>query len=349
MRGGGPPRRRRDAEAARAAGHPRSLLLPRRGLRGRPPRPDDLQGGRLVPGPEGLDLVFEGNRFLMHQVRIMAGTLVEVGRGRREAGPCAGWWTRRTAPWPGTHGAASSRALPGGGVVPGALGRRRAQSLAGADPRAGGGGPRRPGSGGGSSCYAGPNPPDRPWNPPAPWSLNPSRFPSTTTAPAAPSGAAGTTGTGSSRGRLLGFAFIAIPVVARTKLHRIPSVPHGAVLAFPAVLLALRPRRPRLPARQHRDPAPRRGRSCWWRWGRGPPSPWSTSAVQSRPGSSRSWWSASRPTPSRARAGRWRCFWAPPRPTSAWSCSPQARRGVRCPGPPPWPTRWSSSWGAASS
>lgn len=33
--------------------------------------------------PEGLDLVFEGNRFLMHQVRIMAGTLVEVGRGRR--------------------------------------------------------------------------------------------------------------------------------------------------------------------------------------------------------------------------------------------------------------------------
>lgn len=35
------------------------------------------------PGPEGLDLVFEGNRFLMHQVRIMAGTLVEVGKGRR--------------------------------------------------------------------------------------------------------------------------------------------------------------------------------------------------------------------------------------------------------------------------
>ncbi|HJV47934.1 MAG TPA: tRNA pseudouridine(38-40) synthase TruA [Geothrix sp.] len=31
----------------------------------------------------GADLVFEGSSFLMHQVRIMAGTLVEVGRGRR--------------------------------------------------------------------------------------------------------------------------------------------------------------------------------------------------------------------------------------------------------------------------
>lgn len=29
-----------------------------------------------------LALMFEGNRFLMHQVRIMAGTLVEVGKGR---------------------------------------------------------------------------------------------------------------------------------------------------------------------------------------------------------------------------------------------------------------------------
>ena len=29
-----------------------------------------------------MDLVFEGNRFLMHQVRIMAGTLVEIGKGR---------------------------------------------------------------------------------------------------------------------------------------------------------------------------------------------------------------------------------------------------------------------------
>lgn len=37
----------------------------------------------------GLDLVFEGTRFLMHQVRIMAGTLVEVGRGRRDPGSVA--------------------------------------------------------------------------------------------------------------------------------------------------------------------------------------------------------------------------------------------------------------------
>ncbi|MDP2875058.1 MAG: tRNA pseudouridine(38-40) synthase TruA [Holophaga sp.] len=29
-----------------------------------------------------IDLVFEGNRFLMHQVRIMAGTLVDIGKGR---------------------------------------------------------------------------------------------------------------------------------------------------------------------------------------------------------------------------------------------------------------------------
>ncbi len=32
-----------------------------------------------------MDLVFEGDRFLMHQVRIMAGTLVEVGKGRLAA------------------------------------------------------------------------------------------------------------------------------------------------------------------------------------------------------------------------------------------------------------------------
>ena len=30
-------------------------------------------------------MIFEGSSFLMHQVRIMAGTLVEVGRGRRPA------------------------------------------------------------------------------------------------------------------------------------------------------------------------------------------------------------------------------------------------------------------------
>jgi len=44
-----------------------------------------LEGG----GP-ALDLVFEGNRFLMHMVRIMAGTLVEVGKGRYRAEDMAG-------------------------------------------------------------------------------------------------------------------------------------------------------------------------------------------------------------------------------------------------------------------
>ncbi len=37
----------------------------------------------LVEHGAALDLVFEGNRFLMHQVRIMSGTLVDVGRGRK--------------------------------------------------------------------------------------------------------------------------------------------------------------------------------------------------------------------------------------------------------------------------
>lgn len=37
---------------------------------------------RLVPEASSLDLIFEGNRFLMHQVRIMAGTLVDIGKGR---------------------------------------------------------------------------------------------------------------------------------------------------------------------------------------------------------------------------------------------------------------------------
>ena len=36
----------------------------------------------LLPRESGFDLAFEGNRFLMHQVRIMTGTLVEVGKGR---------------------------------------------------------------------------------------------------------------------------------------------------------------------------------------------------------------------------------------------------------------------------
>lgn len=43
----------------------------------------------VVARGTSLDLVFEGNRFLMHQVRIMAGTLVEVGKGRRGAGSIA--------------------------------------------------------------------------------------------------------------------------------------------------------------------------------------------------------------------------------------------------------------------
>jgi tRNA pseudouridine38-40 synthase len=39
----------------------------------------------LEPAGAALDLVFEGNRFLMHMVRIMTGTLVEVGKGRIRA------------------------------------------------------------------------------------------------------------------------------------------------------------------------------------------------------------------------------------------------------------------------
>lgn len=45
--------------------------------------------------PGGLDLVFEGNRFLMHQVRILAGTLVDVGRGRRDPASVAGLLSAR--------------------------------------------------------------------------------------------------------------------------------------------------------------------------------------------------------------------------------------------------------------
>lgn len=37
----------------------------------------------LVDRGPALDLVFEGNRFLMHQVRIMTGTLVDVARNRK--------------------------------------------------------------------------------------------------------------------------------------------------------------------------------------------------------------------------------------------------------------------------
>ncbi len=45
---------------------------------------------RLVAEGKGLDLVFEGNRFLMHQVRIMAGTLVDIGKGRLPANAMPG-------------------------------------------------------------------------------------------------------------------------------------------------------------------------------------------------------------------------------------------------------------------
>jgi len=44
-----------------------------------------IHGIQVLPVEGGLDLVFDGTSFLMHQVRIMAGTLVEVGRGRRPA------------------------------------------------------------------------------------------------------------------------------------------------------------------------------------------------------------------------------------------------------------------------
>lgn len=49
-----------------------------------------LYGIRIVPMEAGVELVFEGTSFLMHQVRIMAGTLVEVGRGRRAADSLSG-------------------------------------------------------------------------------------------------------------------------------------------------------------------------------------------------------------------------------------------------------------------
>jgi len=44
-----------------------------------------LHGIRIEPVEGGAELVFEGSSFLMHQVRILTGTLVEVGRGRRRA------------------------------------------------------------------------------------------------------------------------------------------------------------------------------------------------------------------------------------------------------------------------
>jgi len=49
-----------------------------------------LHAFRIRPMEGALDLIFEGDRFLMHQVRIMTGTLVEIGRGRRSAASPAG-------------------------------------------------------------------------------------------------------------------------------------------------------------------------------------------------------------------------------------------------------------------
>ena len=40
---------------------------------------------RLESSGAGLEIVFEGDRFMMHQVRIMTGTLVDVGRSRIQA------------------------------------------------------------------------------------------------------------------------------------------------------------------------------------------------------------------------------------------------------------------------
>ncbi|HNX93632.1 MAG TPA: tRNA pseudouridine(38-40) synthase TruA [Holophaga sp.] len=37
---------------------------------------------RFEGAGSSLDIIFEGNRFLMHQVRIMSGTLVDIGKGR---------------------------------------------------------------------------------------------------------------------------------------------------------------------------------------------------------------------------------------------------------------------------
>lgn len=48
-----------------------------------------LHAIRISPAEGGVELAFEGSSFLMHQVRIMAGTLVEVGRRRRDAASLA--------------------------------------------------------------------------------------------------------------------------------------------------------------------------------------------------------------------------------------------------------------------
>ena len=49
-----------------------------------------LHALRVISVEGGAELIFEGSSFLMHQVRIMTGTLVEVGRGRRTAASLEG-------------------------------------------------------------------------------------------------------------------------------------------------------------------------------------------------------------------------------------------------------------------
>jgi len=44
----------------------------------------------IQPVVGGAELIFEGSSFLMHQVRILTGTLVEVGRGKRAPASLAG-------------------------------------------------------------------------------------------------------------------------------------------------------------------------------------------------------------------------------------------------------------------
>jgi tRNA pseudouridine38-40 synthase len=56
---------------------------------------------RLVSNGPSLDLEFEGNRFLMHQVRIMAGTLVDIGKGRMAATDMQGILAARDRKWAG--------------------------------------------------------------------------------------------------------------------------------------------------------------------------------------------------------------------------------------------------------
>lgn len=51
-----------------------------------------LESVSVAPSPfsaDGLDIVVQGNRFMYNMVRIIAGTLVDVGRGKKAPGACA--------------------------------------------------------------------------------------------------------------------------------------------------------------------------------------------------------------------------------------------------------------------